>query len=104
MVSIETEEEWDFINDEIQNRNTTHKYHEWHIGLIKEDGNWTWVSGRPLTMCKWSSGEPNGDGNVGQMYKQLYGKQGLFNDLSRHSSNAFICEIPKGKTKLLYLS
>ena len=50
LVSIETEEEWNFINDEIQRRNTTNY-----------DNRWSWVSGRTLTICKWGKGEPRGE-------------------------------------------
>ena len=44
LVSIETEEEWQFIKSEIQKRGT------WisgarHISLEKEGGVWTWLSG-----------------------------------------------------------
>ena len=105
LVSIETEQEWKFINKEIQNRSTTDGKHEWDIGLIKKDANWTWVSGIPLTICKWGNGEPNGDGDVGQILKEFpNGKQGLFNDLAGDAPKAFICEISKGKTELVYLS
>ncbi|XP_022801244.1 uncharacterized protein LOC111338943 [Stylophora pistillata] len=97
LVSIETEQEWKFINKEIQKRSTTDGNHEWDIGLIKKDANWTWVSGIPLTICKWSKGAPSGDGDVGQIYKKSpYGKQGLFNDLAGNRPEAFICEISKG--------
>ena len=36
LVSIETEEEWNFINDEIQRRNTTNYDNKWSIGLTKK--------------------------------------------------------------------
>ena len=36
LVSIETEEEWNFINDEIQRRNMTKYDNRWSIGLIKK--------------------------------------------------------------------
>ena len=36
LVSIETEEEWNFINDEIQRRNTTSYDNRWSIGLTKK--------------------------------------------------------------------
>ena len=39
LVSIETEEEWNFINNEIQRRNTSSCKNKWSIGLMKEDGN-----------------------------------------------------------------
>ena len=48
LVSIETEEEWKFITGEVQNRSTS----VWCIGLKKKEKNWTWVSGKPLTIKK----------------------------------------------------
>ena len=41
----------------------------WSIGLIKKAGNWTWVSERPLNICKWGQGEPSGEHDVAFMYK-----------------------------------
>ncbi|RMX42259.1 hypothetical protein pdam_00022609, partial [Pocillopora damicornis] len=41
LVSIETEEEWNFINDQIQRRNTSNYENKWNIGLTKKAGNWT---------------------------------------------------------------
>ena len=49
LISIETEEGWNFINNEIQRQNETNYGNKWSIGLIKKAGNWTWVSGKPLT-------------------------------------------------------
>ena len=53
LASIETEEEWNFI----QRHNTTHNENIWSIGLTKKAGNWTWVSERLLTIWKWGQGE-----------------------------------------------
>ena len=106
LVSFETEEEWNFINDEIQRRNTTNYKNKWSIGLAKKAGKWTWVSGRPLTICKWGKGEP-GDTHVAAfMYKRSSnGKRGVFggfhNELTiKH--HAYICEISTGE--LIFLS
>ena len=38
LVSIETEEKWNFINDEIQRRNTTDYKNMWSVGLTKKAG------------------------------------------------------------------
>lgn len=103
MVSIETEEEWRFINKEIQNRNIAEPQ-EWHVGLKKEQGDWKWVSGQPLTINKWQKGQPSGDGDVVVMAKDYPADtQGLLNDLRDDITKAFICEIPKGKTRKLKL-
>ncbi|CAH3159228.1 unnamed protein product, partial [Pocillopora meandrina] len=97
LVSIETEEEWNFINNEIQRRNTSSCKNKWSIGLMKEDGNWAWVNGRPLTVSKWGGGEPSGEHDVGFMYKRFSNdKRGLFGSVNREiwtNQHAYICEI-----------
>ena len=47
---METEQEWEFIKNAIQNR-VGSKYGEWFIGLEMNitSGNWTWINGEPLT-------------------------------------------------------
>ncbi|XP_078354170.1 uncharacterized protein LOC144638790 isoform X2 [Oculina patagonica] len=95
LVTMETEKEWQFINEEIQKRCIA-KPREWHIGLTKIGANWTWVNGRPLTISKWQGGQPSGNGNVTVMSKDIpQNTQGLLNDLSENSIRAFICEMPK---------
>ncbi|KAJ7392887.1 C-type lectin domain 4 member E [Desmophyllum pertusum] len=98
LVSMETEEEWQFINDEIQHRSIAY-LNEYHIGLEKNGGDWTWINGGPLTISKWqvTHGEPSGDGDVAVMSKDYPpGTQGLFNDLPDYFKRAFICEMPRG--------
>ena len=107
LVSIETEEEWNFINDQIQRRNTTYYENKWSIGLTKKAGNWTWVNGRPLTICKWEQGEPRGEHDAAFMYKRSSnGEQGVFggvNGTSTKYNHAYICEISEGKLLFLLL-
>ena len=99
LVSIETEEEWKFINSQIQTL-TLPGSNEWHIGLKKVGQHWMWVSGKPLTIAKWQKQQPSGDGNVVVMSKDKPpGSQGLFDDVSDQQQSAYICEIPKGKIK-----
>ncbi len=93
---METEEERQFINEEIQKRCSAK---EWHIGLTKMGANWTWVNERPLTISKWHQGEPSGDGNVVEMAKEISPTvRGVFNDLDENWIRAFICEMAKGRT------
>ena len=105
LVSIETEEEWNFISDMIQRRNKKKRYkHRWSIGLTKKAGNWTWVSGRPLTIFKWGQGEPSGEHNAALMYKRSSNdKQSVFvSDNIRISGEAYICEYSNGKFFVLF--
>ena len=101
LVSFETEEEWNFINDEIQRRNTTNYINKWSIGLAKKAGNWTWVNGGPLTIRKWGIGEPSSEHDAAFMYKlNNNGERGVFGSVNgTHWGNqhAYICEISKGE-------
>lgn len=97
LVSMETPEKWEYINKQIQQMTLPGGVNEWHIGLKKE-GNWKWVSGKPLTISKWQKGEPSGDGEVAVISKDYPpGSQGLFNDLDGRYPKAYICENTKGK-------
>ena len=95
LVSIETEEEWQFISYEIQKHGTWNAG-AWHIGLWKIDGVWTWLSGEQLNISKWRDSEPDGNDN----YAEISRNRGLFNGISRNDKNAYICEIPRGKITL----
>lgn len=97
LVSMETEEEWNFINSQIQALTLAGGVNVWQIGLRKAGQNWMWVSGKPLTITKWQQNQPSGDGAVVVISKD---KQGLFDDVADRSTNAYICEIPKGERQL----
>ena len=92
LVSIETQEEWQFISHEIQKRGTSNTS-AWHIGLGKIGGVWTWESGEKLNISKWRDSQPDGNDN----YAQISKNEGLFNGISWGDKNAFICEMPGGK-------
>lgn len=101
LVSIETEEEWNFIADEIQMRNASIPKNGWSIGLMKKAGNWTWVSGTPLTISKWGDGQPSGDGKLTHIYKQSSnGERVVIGDCSEDFGSGYICEISRGRTNL----
>ena len=92
LVSIETEEEWQFISHEIQKRGTSNTS-AWHIGLWKRNRDWTWLSGEKLSISKWRDSQPDGNDN----YAEISKNGGLFNGISWDVENAFICEMPGGK-------
>ena len=92
LVSIETEEEWQFISHEIQKRVTSNTS-AWHIGLEKRGGVWTWVSDEKLNISKWRDSQPDGNDFCAEISKN----GGLFNGISCGDINAFICEMPGGK-------
>ena len=57
-----------------------------------------------MNMSKWTEGSKCG-GTVAYICKQsIDGEQGLFSNIRRPEELAYICEIPKGKTKLLFIS
>jgi hypothetical protein len=92
---METEDEWTFINSEIQKRNVV--INEWLIGLIKKQSEWKWISNHSLTIDKWQENEPNGDGLCVVMAKNWpIGTQGLWKDLPCFISGMLICEYTKG--------
>ena len=92
LVSIETEEEWQFINREIQKRGTW-TTGAWHNGLEKKGEVWTWLSRERLNISKWQVSEPGGNDKKAEISKN----GGLFNGISTLSRNAFISETPGGK-------
>ena len=95
LVSIETEEEWQFISNEIQKRGTWNAS-AWHIGLWKIGEVWTWLSGEQLNISKWRDSEPEDT----EDYAEISKNGGLFNGISRNDKNGYICEIPGGKITL----
>ena len=99
LVSIETKEEWNFITGEIRNRSTSH----WSIGLVKIDGKWTWVSGRPLTITKWRDNQQSNN-KLEVFIVKVSGGQELSTLPAGAVVNNFICEFPKGRTQLRLLS
>lgn len=91
LISIETEEEWNFINSEIRNRRLL----EWYIGLKKKNGEWTWVNERPLTISKWRENQPRENSNVAFIVKDSHvDDQGISTNLFGVAPKAYICEIP----------
>ena len=91
-MSIESEEEWQFISNEIQKR-VTWNTSAWHIGLQEIDKVWTWLNGERLNISKWRNCKPGGNNKKGEISKN----GGLFNAISWYDENKYICEIPGGK-------
>ena len=92
LVSIETEEEWQFISNEIQKR-VTWNTSAWHIGLQEIDKVWTWLSGERLNISKWRNFKPGGNYKKAEISKN----GGLFNAISWYDENKYTCELPGGK-------
>ena len=70
---MESEKEWQFITNEIQNK-TGSRYTEWFIGL-KENSKtqrWTWINGKSLTIDKWykEGNNPDPADSYGLIFKE----------------------------------
>ncbi|CAH3126254.1 unnamed protein product, partial [Pocillopora meandrina] len=102
LVSIESREEWNFLNQTIQTKKTT----EYFIGLRKDTstGVWRWLSDNSTVNASnrkewpWATGEPNNDNgkeNCAEMYKHHSKNYWRYNDISCTLLKAragFICE------------
>ena len=87
-----------FINKEIRNRSSEF----YHIGLEKKADMWTWLSGRPLTICQWGKRQSTRKRDVAVILKgSTSDKQCIIDYFGRYKRAAFICEISNCKTKLL---
>ena len=76
---METEQEWEFIKNEIQYRAGS-KNGEWYIGLYRNrtTGNWTWINGKPLTIDKWIDYNPEDSDFYALIHKEYpAGKLGI---------------------------
>ena len=98
---MESEQEWQFITNEIQNK-TSHPLNEWFIGLEKNSTTWrwAWINGKSVTIDKWSNAGINPDpaDSYGLIHKEYpKGVKGAFstfrNDRLRRG---WICEEETG--------
>ena len=94
LVSIESNEEWNFLNETINK--FPEKGTEYYIGLTKDkDGSWRWISNNStVNKSYWAPGESK-DANsaCAVMYKDYNGYYGLFDDLPcTFKRHGYICE------------
>ena len=103
LVSIESREEWNFLNRTIHKESTT----EYFIGLWKDTstGVWRWLSDNSTVdasnqgVWPWATGQPskgNTEENCAQMYGNFSNNFGRYNDVPcTFSTNraGFICEL-----------
>ena len=102
LVSIESREEWNFLNQTIQPWETG----EYFIGLRKDvqSGDWRWISDNSTVNAStngawpWATGQPNNNPapeNCGQMYKDYKSNYGRYNDVGCNqpiNKAGYICE------------
>ena len=72
----------------------------WHG---KKGENWTWVNGKLVNMSKWTGGPTCKEAVAHIRKKYICGDQALFCDAYGSEKLAHICEIPKGKTKVVFI-
>ena len=104
LVSIESREEWNFLNQSIQ---TLRAGGEYFIGLKKDEtsGEWSWISDNSKVNAStkgawpWAKDEPSNDQtvpeNCAKMYKDYLSNHGRYDDVpcKRMSQTAgYICE------------
>ena len=95
---METEQEWEFIKNAIQNREGG-KYGEWFIGLEMNltIGNWTWINGKPLTIDKWTRSNPDPADFYGLIHREYpTGYKGSFSTIIDNIERGWICEKESG--------
>ena len=97
---MESEQEWQFITNEIQNK-TSSPHDEWFIGLEKNSATerWTWINGKSVTIDKWHKGVNNPDPNdtYGMIHKEFpKGSKGSFSTFRSFIKREWICEEETG--------
>lgn len=119
LVSMETDKEWKYLSDFIQNLAGSN-HSEYFIGLSNEAGSWRWLSDVSIEVpgqkWRWHNHQPSGDGDCVVMYKNYAAgnnpkakrRKGYFNDLpcnspgSKGTNRGFICEKTVGKESRLH--
>ena len=95
---METEKEWEFIKNAIQNREGS-KYGEWFIGLELNmtTRNWTWINGKSLTIDKWEKSSPDPDDFYVMIHEEFpLGFKGSFVTIKGNVQRGWICEKESG--------
>ena len=97
---MESEQEWQFITNEIQNK-TSNPRNEWFIGLKKNSTTrrWTWINGKSVTVDKWYKGanNPDPDDSYGMIHKEYpEGFKGSFSTFRGYLRRGWICEEETG--------
>ena len=95
---METEREWEFINEQIQTRSSG-KENEWHIGLERnwKTNEWTWINGKTVTINKWQKDKPQNSDFYTVMAKESSDRvKGSFSSIKGDTKRGWICEEKTG--------
>ena len=109
LVSIEEEEEWNFVKNIIKKLTAT----EYFIGLKKENGKWKWLSNQTTVdssvgKSPWAPGQPSGTSirnrkvNCATIFGKYRSYLGRFDDMPcrrRSKNTGHICERASSCTK-----
>ncbi len=95
---IETTAENNFILNNVQaNRNRwIGAYQNCNSSsFLEPSGGWQWTNGKPVSVSRWSPGEPNNsvDEHYATMYAANNSNAGLWNDLGKSSAQRFLMEV-----------
>ncbi|XP_022234887.1 C-type lectin 37Da-like [Drosophila obscura] len=101
LISFESLEEWDLINDYIVERKINGAY--WTSGNdFAYQGKHVWHStGEPVTLNIWNAGDPNNHGGNEHCDEFWYAtnvKHNVLNDKQCSVQSHYICEAPQPKT------
>ena len=120
LASMETDKEWKYLTEFIQNLAGSN-HSEYFIGLSNKSGSWRWLSNISIEVpgqkWRWHNGQPSGDGDCAVMYEKYSAgnnpeakrTKGYFNDLpctlrgAKGANTGFICEKIVGKRSLFQL-
>ncbi len=63
--------------------------------FLEPSGGWQWTNGKPVSVSRWSPGEPNNsvDEHYATMYAANNSNAGLWNDLGKSSAQRFLMEV-----------
>ena len=95
---METEQEWEFINKEIQTQ-ISGRENEWHIVLYRNltAKKWTWINGKTVTIDKWQKDQPQDLDLYTVMARESSdGVKGSFSSIKGDIKRGWICEEKTG--------
>ncbi|XP_022224221.2 C-type lectin 37Da-like [Drosophila obscura] len=107
LISFETREEWDSINQYLFQRNIYDEYYTSGTDLAIK-GEHVWFStGEPLELNIWGRGEPSNNGGIEHCdvlgYLGTSTNYDVLNDIPCDLKRYYICEAPQPKTASFFI-
>lgn len=104
---IETESEWNYINNMAKIVSNSLPDIQWYIGLRKYgSADWGWENGKKSLWSKkgegpWDSHNPSGTGDYVKIWKS--GDNFVFDDVKGNVLRGYICEYKDGTCRFLMI-